>query len=244
MTMNYDDALRKVRSLLRLAASADANEAAAAAGRAQKLMDTFKIEQAMAELDTSESEPDEETIACADPLAEGIRQNWKKCLANGIATANGCKILNSSGRILLFGKPSDIMTVRYLYTFLVREIDRLCDLECKGCGRTYRNNYRMGAQSKVVERLKEQRAELERELRYKAGANETGLVRLNDALARRQVDLAQADAAMRRKYPHTRSVGVRFTSDREAQERGRRAGGRIGLSGKGGLGAGNRRLHS
>ena len=241
MTMQYEDALRKIQGLLKLADSANANEAAAAAGRAQALMDRFKIDAAMAELDTDEDVVDEETIACADPLAEGVKQNWKKCLADGISLANGCKILNSSGRILIFGKPSDIMTVRYLFSFLVREIDRLCDLECKGCGRTYRNNYRMGAQSKIKERLKAQREELERELRYKAGASATALVRVSDALARRAVDLQRAHHVMYGQH-RIRNSTIRYRTDRGGREAGRRAGGRIGLGGKGSLGSGQKRI--
>ena len=240
-TVTHEDALRKIRNLLKLAASADANEAAAAAGRAQRLMDQYQIDQAMAELDAPDEAPDEEAVACADPLAVDVSATWKKCLAGAVATANGCKVLNASGRLLIFGKPTDILTTRYLYSFLAREIDRLCDLECAGCGRTYRNNYRMGAQARIGERLKEQRAELERELRHKAGANVTALVRTNDALARRKGDLQRADRLMRSQYA-TRSSTVRFRGNQEARARGRAAGGRIGLSSRGGLGAGRRQL--
>jgi hypothetical protein len=235
--------IEKVRKLLRLAESPNANEAAAAAAKAQELIDQHNLSAALLALDAGAAEPDEEiedfTHKGAPLDDQPILHRWRSYLASTIARANSCRIYMRGGEIALVGRPSDAETVRYLFGYLAREVDRLCDQDGKGCGRTWRNNYRLGVVDTIARKLREQRDKFEAEQRKLAAASgSTALVRVNQALVRVEQRGGDVERWMKKNLKlYARSgSSVRFNSS--AREAGRAAGRSIAINrSRGALGA-------
>lgn len=149
--MTHQEALAKVAKLLRLSQSDNPNEAALASSRAQAIMDRFKLTGGDISL---EGKPEEKVAHFAhDPLELDGAARWKGQLACIIAKQNQCKAYKNGSALCLIGRPSDVQTVRYLYSWMVREVERLAGRDCAGCGRTYFNNYRLGAVETICNRL-------------------------------------------------------------------------------------------
>lgn len=232
----------KVRKLLWLAESPNANEAALAAAKAQQLIDEHNLSAALLSLDGGASaepdEPIEDFYRKGAPLDSQPRlETWRDRLATVVARANGCRTYAVGGTIAIVGRPSDADAVRYLFAYLAHEIQRLCDRDGKGCGRTWRNNYRIGVVDTVHKKLSAERERFKQEARETA-SDSTALVRVNTALAR--VEQRGSDVAAWLKSP----AGVKLYSrsapasafDRAAREAGRKAGESIRIRrGKGAL---------
>lgn len=177
----------KVRKLMRLAESPNANEAAAAAAKAQQLIDEHNLSAAMLTLETGVEEPDEDIEdfgkkgAPLDSRPKADR--WRITLASNVAYGNGCRIYYTGGTIALVGRPSDADAVRYLYGYLAREVDRLAERDGRGCGRTWRNNYRLGVVDTISRKLREQREKFKQEAQ-RAVANTQALMVVNRAIAK------------------------------------------------------------
>lgn len=234
----------KVRKLLRLAESPNANEAALAAAKAQQLIDEHNLSTALLALDGAEEAPDEpiydfETKGA--PLDTARRHaRWRSQLAGTIARANGCRIYINGEHIALVGRPSDADTVRYLFGYLAKEIDRLCAKEGAGCGTTWRNNFRLGAVYAVMDKLREQRTQHASKARASA-ATEVALVRINTALARVEQRGSDVSAWMKANLKLVNRGGNSGSYNQGAMEAGRRAGQSIQIGGaKAGIGKGTR----
>jgi hypothetical protein len=189
--MTHTEALDKIRKLLRLAQSSNVHEAALAASRAQEIMERFKIEALTVEYDADTKAPDEPIKDFGiDPL-DAKHETWRSRLASALARENQCKVYLGRGarhlNVSLIGRPSDVSTVRYFYAYLVREIERLAARDCAGTGRTYWNNYRIGAVAEISTRLYEQRkatrAEMRAEVETQADSSRA-LIVLDSALAK------------------------------------------------------------
>ena len=147
-----EDALRRAAALLRLANSDNPNEAALAAQRAQEILDRYDLDRAALEMEGAlPAEPDEDIVDFGRkgaPLDSGAgksnRERWTITLAAVIAHANNCYLYTCGPAINLVGRASDVNAVRYLYSYLFCEVVRLTDRDGQGCGRTWRNNYRLG----------------------------------------------------------------------------------------------------
>jgi len=239
--MTMQDILKKIGKLLKLAESGNVNEAATAAAQAQKLMDKYKIETCASEDADLE---EEDIIHPGDPLeaASGQLARWKSQLAGILARASQCRIYLSPGRgIIIVGRESDIGSVRYLYRFLTREIDRLCNRDCKGCGRTYRNNFRLGAIDALREKLREQKRNTEFEARQSATGvpDERALVRVETAIKRIEKRAKDVEVWMAQNLRLGRGSSYRVTSHASARQAGKRAGRTITLNrARGALGSG------
>ncbi len=143
--------IEKIRKLLALSKSTNANEAAAAAAKAQRLMTEHQI--AEAELESGEQH--ERATLADDPIDTFGWQTpqWKERLCGSLVQLNGCMCWKLSRwergtrvrKVQIVGRPSDVATVRYLYAWLTAEIERLAQRNTKGRGRDYANSYRMGA---------------------------------------------------------------------------------------------------
>jgi len=235
--MTYDEAIEKVKKLHRLATSNNQHEAALAASRAQEIMDRFKLESFSLNYETNGSAPDEPIKNYDfDPLDAGTRRlassRWR--LFYAIAQCNQCKGYTSRfGGIAVVGRPSDVNTVRYLYAWLTREVDRLAERDCRGNGRTYANNYRIGVVETISERLAEQSrrtvAEVQREAEAQQSVNPMALVLVNQAVAtleRRGKEVEQWIKSNLKLYSGSTS---RFKADGSAREAGRKAGREVRL---------------
>lgn len=251
MTMTYQEALEKARKLLSLATSDNPHESAQAAMRAQEIMSRFSIDQAA--LDTSSGsavEQDEgiEDFTEGDPLDPNDGKNnfprWRWFIAHALDATNQTKCYQHRGTLGIIGRPSDVATVRYMYAWLIKEVERLTEAKCRGNGRTYTNNFRIGVAQTVARKIEEahkatiatMRREAERE------TTSTALVRVNVGIAKLE-QRAKAVEDWADDNLNLRSTGRSKTNfNREAREAGKRAGESINLGAKAQLVSGRRLL--
>jgi len=251
--MDNNKIVDKVKKLLRLAESADVNEAAAAAGAAQRLMEEHRIDQAMIDVseDAGDGVEDEEIHNSGDePLEESGRlANWKTQLAVAIAGLNGCRVYLGRGystgtrqtTLCLVGRPSDVASVRYLFSYLTGEIERLCKRNGRGLGRTWANSFRMGAVHTVRKRLREANRKARDDARLKLkGKGTTALVKLDRALARVDEQAKAVEAWMKKNMSLGSARSSHSRRDWDAYAAGKRAGDSINLSGPSGSRGGSR----
>lgn len=233
--MTHDEAIDKVAKLLRLAKSDNPHEAALAASRAQEIMDRHKITSIVSEI-TGQAEPDEPIKDfCADPLEPGIGRlaSWKPRLLGAIARANQTRIyLLRSGGMALVGRASDAQTVRYLYGWLKREVDKLTLRDCKGFGHTYANNYRLGVVDTIREKLAAQRKETQAAMQQEASAqpNTFALVLVNNAIAKIEQRAQSVDKWVEANLRLSKGSSSRYTPNSGARDAGRKAGQSISLT--------------
>lgn len=192
--MTKDEALDKVAKLLRLGQSSNPNEAAAAAARAQDLIDRFELESALAAEDERGEELegddayDEDVEICDHIRFESSKKlpTWKWDLAWAVSSPNACRPWATwTGRtkhVCLIGRPSDVRKCRYLYQYLAAEIDRLAKTEGRGKGRRWSNSFRLGAVATVKGRLLAAQKATRQKLRGEATGG--ALVKVDRALAR------------------------------------------------------------
>ena len=132
--MSRDSVMKKIANLLKLAdpnRNPDEFEVAAAAAKAQELMDRHNIESIALDMDGEVKTP-EEPILNFGQMPEGdldkvyaVHGRWPITLASWISKLNGCKIYTSWNRqkfykgIQIIGRPSNAETVRYLYAWQI-----------------------------------------------------------------------------------------------------------------------------
>lgn len=238
--------LDRVRKLLELANSSNANEAANALGQAQKLMARHGIGEAM--LAADEPEPTGEIEDCL--LHTDGAGSWRGSLALYVARANQCRVYRTGGELRIVGYPRARDAARYLYTYAASEIDRLCRaaMAARGNpGRTWANNFRVGAVSAIGDSLREAAAQARAEMRREASDGDTlgtgaALVRVNEAIAkidahevdvnrwvRANLNLRQGGASRHRYDPSARAEGYRAG---KTVDLGRGRAGQLGSGGK------------
>ncbi len=248
--MNPESIVAKVQKLLRLSQSSNANEASLAAAKAQELIDRHQLDATLLALDQAEpmtgldDEPIVDFAKAGAPLdAQKRLDRWRGALASVVARQNGCRIYFSGGDIALVGRPSDAETVRYLYGYLSREVERLATEHGKGMGRSWRNNFRLGVVDAISDKLYQERRRFEHDVRTEARAeSSTALMRVDRALAtidQRGQDVAAWVKSNLKLYSHGSSA---TSYNHTAREAGRKAGkqlavnrARAGLTGRRGL---------
>lgn len=237
--------LDRIAKLLRLARNnPNINESVAAAAAAQRLMDENNLSEAMLELDGTQTAVLEDIVdfgARGAPLDPGFFRRWHATIANALKNLHGCIIYKSHGHLQIAGRPSDVEAVRYLYAYLVSEINNLVKIHGKGMGMTWRNNYCLGAAAEVARRLREEHAKWKNEVRTQA-TNATALVRIDSALAKIEQKNAEAAAFGRNVLRLRAGSSSRINYDHMARELGRTHGASIRLGSAGALGAGRRQI--
>ena len=121
-----DKVIEKIKKLLILAdknKNSNLEEATAAAGKAQALMEKHRIEQAMLNI--------QDALGLEQLNDEGLPNNWKVFLAFVLSKHNGCYIIKSQdyekdNKVLLVGENQDIKSIQSIYKYLVLELNRLC----------------------------------------------------------------------------------------------------------------------
>lgn len=168
--MSISPIVEKVQKLLALSKSSNANEAAAAAAKANMLIDQYRLSEADLEASSEvEMEPIEE-----DPdfvYESGKITQWKHSLVMALSKHYGCAVWNDTSyatgrktsRYRLVGKRSDIGITRYMFTWLMMECQRLADKEAKGCGRVFVASYCQGFVNGVSDQLKASRTEAQKD---------------------------------------------------------------------------------
>lgn len=232
-----EDKLRQIQKLLSLSKNNDSlHEAAAAFKTAQRLMEKYRISEAMLEsLDVEAEEEIEKDILHS---ANGRRLAWwKRTLSSALATVNGCKIYTwkekDKSLIMIVGEPSDAATVRYMYNYIANEIDRLTKAAAKergSPGKTWCNSFRIGAVDEVSKRLHEAREEARDEAEKEAEGNSTALVRVASAIAKIDKKTVDAKKWMYGNVKGLRKQTTRRCIDKDAKKVGQRAGSKINIS--------------
>jgi hypothetical protein len=246
-----DKILDRVRKLLELAKSDNVNEAGNAAAAAQTLMSRHSITEAMIDVSPDQDEKDEPIVADTLHVCGNKLVSWKDQLALAMCRVNQCEAYHVGGTLNVIGRPSDAATVRYLFAYVTREIDRLCADAASLLGKpgkTWCNNFRLGATHEVCRRLREAHRNARAAMRQEASAGDTlgngvALMRIDNALAK--LDGRSAAAVKYGKEKLKLRAGHRSQGrfDPYARQAGQRAGASIDLSGgsnRGALGAGAR----
>lgn len=192
--MTQEDAIRKAMACLRLAKSSNQAEAALAASKAQEIIDRFKLDVNALDYDANVVKESNEPIQDfgGDPLehADNVTRRWSMYLGSAVARANGCSLLytdlrNKQGFVLtLVGRPSDVSTVRYIYSYLKSEVLRLKVDNTKGNSAVYKDQYCKGVVDTICQRLRAQRQETQAAVKAENANNPLALVRVNSAIAR------------------------------------------------------------
>lgn len=251
--MTEEKIIDRIKKLLRLAESDNLNEAANAAARAQALMDKHRIERELVETqedaDRLDGEFGDEPISNEYPpiYNEGTQvPTWIIHLADALARSNQCRVFYRSGyqaKVFCVGRESDVATVRYMFTALRREINRLCKKEPRGMGRAYYNAFRLGAVSEISSRMQRARREQEQEMRMLAESDaaqegdgaetSTALARLDAAIDKVKQRDQETEDWFRQSMPNLRTDNRSGPSDYDGYAEGRRAGKGIQLGAKG-----------
>ena len=186
--MSKDKILNLISKLKRLSENNNSvEEASLAAARMQELIEQHNIGEA--ELDISDDNSPEEFTKTEFYKEKGKNiTRWKLSLAGKLANLNTCKIVFRKGykdrslnivlpgKITIYGQPSKVAIVNYMFQYLVREIERLCKLSIKqgyGSGKGYANSFKVGAAYTIMDRLKEMQQEVRSE------CSENALVRFD-----------------------------------------------------------------
>lgn len=226
----------KIKKLMALAdGQASKEESASALGKAQALMLKHKINVAMLE-EVTDEDKEEAQIFDDSPLNEedaGKRKKafWKVALTQTLCDFNGCFTYGGSGNIYLAGKPSDVDTIRYMYGYCVRAIDRLTKKDCRGQGRTYSNNFRYGCVEAIKKAMQAEQDALRAEFEA-ANCSERSLVIVNNTLIQIKRDQKDADRLATVKLKLRKKSGTRYYGNDKARAAGEAAGGSI-YKGKG-----------
>ena len=172
--------IEKVQKLLALSKSSNANEAANAAGLANKLIDQYRLSIADIENDAQGD------IECVEEDSDFIYESgkvtpYKKSLVYVLAKHYGCVYWNDASyatgrcvtRYRLVGKRSDIGICKYMFAWLTAECKRLADIEAKGRGRVFVGSYCQGFVNGIASQLKTSRTEAQR------GATSSAIVKID-----------------------------------------------------------------
>ena len=156
--VSRDKLLQRIRKLLALAGSPNAHEAAAAAARAQALIDEHRLHEWLEAAQEQEDDPDPITDAREEPLERSGRLRiWKVLLAVAIADENGCVAYTlkrgADESIVLVGRARDRVVVAELWRWLVQRIEWLSATEGAGESRKWHEAFRIGALDAVSKRL-------------------------------------------------------------------------------------------
>jgi len=254
--MNQEDAIRKAMACLRLAKSSNQAEAALAAAKAQEIMERFKLNIDDLDFDANQVKENNEPIKDFndDPLENtgDADRKWSLRLASTVARNNLCRVYysnmgsceerNKSYRISIVGRPSDVSTVRYIYSYLKGEVARLMNENCKGNSRSYKVNYCFGVVDAIDAKLHEQKNKTQSEVKAEHANNPLALVRVNNAIARMEKQDAEVAVWMKSNLHLRKSSGSGMPNSATrmtARAHGQRDGKNVRFtSAKAGLGRG------
>ena len=180
--------LKRIRTLLRLSKSGDnlggggvsVEETANAAAMAQRLMSKHQIEEAdLGDLEDDGLAPGVVAYMGDDGLYRGRNLPFWLCrLGACIGDLNSCEcFVQTVGKeriIGIVGLPRDVSVVRYMFTYLRKEIPVLCGRHPQTKkGSKWRNDFKLGATDEVIVRMREAKDDAFQE------ASKNALVRLD-----------------------------------------------------------------
>lgn len=236
--MTLEEAIKKVQKLLALSESDNPNEAATAMTQAQKILTKYQISQEMLALEGTEEieEEIEDFMDKGAPLDSASKFNldgWLGRLGMIVAEENTCQVYitteDDQRHIAIIGRASDVEKVRYLYAYFKAETQRLCKRDGKGCGRTWRNNYRHGVVDTLSKTIKTARKEAIAELKA-AATDSVALVKVDQALVRFDKRMSSVNQWTKDNVKLNKLNYYGDYSKADAREQGREAGKEIKYS--------------
>ena len=155
----------KIKKLLSLSKSDNEHEAANAAAAAAGLMAQHQI--SIATLGEDDGDTIDDTLGTFYVDNSASRKVvWKGSIAFGVAASFGCQYYWSGPHPTMVGRKGDVDAVKYIYAYLVREVNRLAEkswdeypLKDYESARAYKTSFRTGATLIVRKRLQESRKE-------------------------------------------------------------------------------------
>lgn len=169
---NHANIIDKVRKLFALATSSNIHEAAAAAEKAQELIERYALDEALifSQPDSTTSTKPRHTETRQDVTSCVIHRRgknisaWIGQLSGGIASVNRCRCWwdrgYSTSELKACGMPDDLAIVAAMVDHLINEVERLFDETprpnmSRGAGKSWANSFKLGASSEIVLRLRE-----------------------------------------------------------------------------------------
>jgi hypothetical protein len=196
---NLEAIKRRIAKLLAIAEDhrADPNEAAAAAGQAEKIMRKFQLDHAdliMVELRKGEDMATADSVANAKTnktLAKEVPP-WASILATAVARFNHCgarivRMEDGNVGVRFFGYKADAELCKWMYDYLVATINRLAE-EYKWSedyinnGRSVLTSYRRGVTSGICSAI--HKLEKEREQQQSSTGTSLMVVKQNAIVAK------------------------------------------------------------
>jgi len=229
--MLYEQALRKAISCLKLAQSPNKHEAALAASKAQEIIDRYNlciddIQQGNQPKEVEEAIKD---YGWEDPIHEvcQVDTRWTLRLASTVANLNACRIYyhtkgSGSAVVKIIGRPSDVSAVRYIFSWLEKEVRRITKQECQGQSRRYQIDFRTGVVDTISQKLNEQRKETFATVQKEA-VNSMALVRIQSSIAKVEAKGLAVDDWMKNNLK-LRQSSFRHRADFSARRHGQVAG--------------------
>jgi hypothetical protein len=152
----------RIRALLSLANNnANINEANTAMALACQLAEKHRLDIATIEIRTgvAEEKPTKDGEAI---LSGGRIRTWKCILLSTILKNQGCSCYSSRNATshegvtsyYAYGRPSDLLIAREMFSWAMTEIEFVGVLFCKGKGKVYANSWYTGAVDGIREALK------------------------------------------------------------------------------------------
>jgi hypothetical protein len=196
----------KIQKLRRLATSSNVHEAAAAAAAADRLIQEHGLEEAQLESEGKAS--GEKATLESEPVASwsGLTPGWQLSLGALLSDHYECACFRDrvrkfgdtgkTERLRIAGRPSDVATVRYMFAWLVLEIERLAhDQKPVGLSGAeivgFRNSYRHGAVQGVISAMRSAKASAQKQ------ATSAAIVLVNSRKAEANDVLAKAEPNLR-----------------------------------------------
>lgn len=150
----------RIRKILSLSKSDNANEAANAANLAQKLMQEHKL----SEQDVSDLADDGNEVTEISLGTEGFMASWRFALVTVVSRAFFCEAIalraGVKRRLKIIGRKSDTEVASYVFSFLVKEIERLVAADAEEFAdvtesmRSYKDSFRRGAAMGIADKIK------------------------------------------------------------------------------------------
>lgn len=254
--MTNDKAIEKVRQLLALANSSNEHEAANAAARAAEIMERHRIDASMvAEAEQREDEREEALEMNTEIRAERVHKRmptWYWTLAWAVAQANRTKprvvYQRDTQAVTFVGKPSNAAAARYMLDAIANDVDHLAEVFVDKISHRTRSAgkaFRLGCAVTIDNRLKRVAQETTESIRgeLQAASDESGLARLQTAIAKRDDEARELDQFLRANNVKYYSGGSTSISNGAAYRAGQQAGHSVRLSGgTAALGTGARAL--
>lgn len=160
--MKHEDIVRRIRKLLGLTRSSNANEAAIAAERAQALLAEYNL--TLAEI----SETDSARVQVIEHRTRKRLENWAYALAGQTARAFDCSYFHNehTGKTSFVGVDADAEVCAWMYGYLYKTLMRLATrymhvrgqrLRTPSSIREARSSFLLGAVEVLASRMMQQR---------------------------------------------------------------------------------------